>query len=371
MINIQTLTDSSLSCGVLNHSEKNINTMFLNNLIYKKKGNLINNSYSKNNDNTKLSHLCSLFNLMNNINIKNKLKKCINIWKSNIKSNKNLNYIDERIIYLPKSPQLSSNSMENKRNNNKVTNNIGFNYFKNNDLEINTVFTENNIQNPKNRFYSTILKDIVTPSNKHILFTDCNNESNFKINNCSIYIDSYARTIYKKKVLPSSRVKTSEKNRLNNNIDLLFDYSYNNHQRNIKNNVDFDKYSLYNCYNFGGNDFKNFYTSNEFFNKRNYFDLESIKPDSMLPEDKFGFKKENKIEEREISFSPRLSKKVITNESMVDNNLEKMTVDNLYRIPNSICSNYLVNNSANKESNLPIMNHSQSQGFKKSIRTLI
>jgi hypothetical protein len=56
MINIQTLTDSSLSCGVLNHSEKNINSMFLNNLIYKKKGNLINNSYCKNNDNTKLSH---------------------------------------------------------------------------------------------------------------------------------------------------------------------------------------------------------------------------------------------------------------------------------------------------------------------------
>ena len=91
----------------------------------------------------------------------------------------------------------------------------------------------------------------------------------------------------------------------------------------------------------------------------------------MLPEDKYGFKKENKIEEREISFSPRLSKKGISNESMVDNNLEQMTVDNLYRISNSICSNYLVNNTANKESNLPIMNHSQSQGFKKSIRTLI
>ena len=56
---------------------------------------------------------------------------------------------------------------------------------------------------------------------------------------------------------------------------------------------------------------------------------------------------------------------------MVDNNLDQMTVDNLYRISNNICSNYLVNNTANKQSSFPIMNHSQSQGFKKSIRTLI
>ena len=371
MTNIQTLTDSSLSCGFLNYSEKNINSMFLNNLIYKKKGNLINNNYSKNNDNTKLSHLCSLFNLMNSINIKNKLKKCINIWKSNIESKKSLNYIDEKIIYLPKSPQLSTNAIENKINYNKDTNNIGSNYFKNNDLEINTVFTENNIQNPKNLFYSAILKETVTPSNKFILFTECNNESNYNINNCSRFIDSYARTIYKKKVLPSSRKKTSEKNRLNNNNDIIFDYSYNNHEKNIKNNSFLDKYFLNSYNNFRGNDIKNFYTSNEFFNKRNYFDLDSIKLDSMLPEDKYGFKKENKIEEREISFSPRLSKKAITNENIVDNNLEQMTVDNLYKISKSICSNYLVNNTANKETNLPIMNHSQSQGFKKSNRTLI
>jgi len=372
MINIQTLTDSSLSCGVLNHSEKNINSMLLNKLIYKKKGNLINNSISKNNDNTKLLHLCSLFNLMNSINIKNKLKKYIDIWKSNTKSNKIINYIDEKIIYLPKSPQLPTNTLENKNNYNKATNNIGSNYFKNNDLEINTVFTENNIQNPKNLFYSAMLKDTVTPSNKYILFTECNNESNYKMNNYSRYIDSYTRTIYKKKVLPSSRVKTSEKNRVNNNKGLIFDYCYNNHERNTKNNIHLDKYFL-NNYNYGGNDLKNFYTSNEFFSKRNYFDLDSIKLDSMLPEDKYGFKKENKIEEREISFSPRLSKKAISNSSMVDNNLEPITVDNLYsisNISNSICSNYLVNNTANKESNLPIMNHSQSQGFKRPIQTL-
>jgi hypothetical protein len=308
---------------------------------------------------------------MDSINIKNKLKKCINIWKSKIKSKKSLNYIDEKVLYLPKSPQLSTNTKDNKKYNDKATNNIGSNYFKSNNLEINTLFTENNIQNPKNLFYSAILKETVTPSNKFILFTECNNESNYKINNCSRYIDSYARTIYKKKVWPSSRVKTSEKNRVNNNNDLIFDYSYNNHERNTKNNADLDKYSLNNYYNFGGNDLKNFYTSNEFFSKRNYFDLDTIKLDTMLPEDKYGFKKENKIEEREISFSPRLSKKGISNESMVDNNLDQMTVDNLYRISNNICSNYLVNNTANKQSSFPIMNHSQSQGFKKSIRTLI
>ena len=126
----------------------------------------------------------------------------------------------------------------NKNNYNKATNSIGSNYFNNNDLEINTLFTENNIQNPKNNlFYSAVLNDTMTPSSKYILFTECNNESNYKINDYSRYIDSYAHTIYRKKVLPSSRVKTSEKNRFNTNKDIIFDYSHNNHQgRKIKNN---------------------------------------------------------------------------------------------------------------------------------------
>ena len=154
--------------------------------------------------------------------------------------------------------------------------------------------------------------------------------------------------------MPSSRVKTSEKNRVNNNNGIIFDYCYNNHERNTKNNPHLDKYFL-----------NNFYTSNEFFSKRNYFDLDSIKLDSMLPEDKYGFKKENKIEEREISFSPRLSKKAISNETITDNTFEQMTVDNLYKISKSNCINYPINNTDNKESNFPVMNHSQSQGFKK------
>ena len=373
MLNIQTLSDSNLSSGVLNHSEKNINSLLLNNLIYKRKGNIINNSHSKNYDNSKLSYLCSVFNLMNSINIKNKLKKCINKWKSNIKSKKSLNYIDEKIIYLPKSPQLSTNIIENKNNYNKATNSIGSNYFNNNDLEINTLFTENNIQNPKNNlFYSAVLNDTMTPSSKYILFTECNNESNYKINDYSRYIDSYAHTIYRKKVLPSSRVKTSEKNRCNTNKDIIFDYSHNNHQgRKIKNNAHLYKYSLNNYYNFGGNIIKNFYTSNDFFSKKTYFDIDSIKLDNMLPEDKYGFKKENKIEEREISFSPRLSKKVISNTSMPDNNLKQVNIDNLISISNSNnCCNFK-NNIDNKENTFPVMNHSQSQDFKEPKENLI
>ena len=380
MIEIQTLTDSSLSCGHGNQSEKSLNSLFSNNLIYKKKSNLDSSSNGKNNNSekNKLSHLCSLINLMKQINIKNKLKKYIDMWKSKIKFKKGINYIDEKIIHFPKSPQQSINTFENKNNYNNTinSNNIGCNYYKNNDLIINTVFTENNINNPKNLFYSAILRDAMTPCNKYFFFTEYNNDS-CNANNYSRYTESHPHIIYKKKVLPLSGVKNSEKSRCYNNNTMIFNYSYNKHERCSKNSVNFDNYSLNNYY-FGGNDIKNFYTSNNFFNKRNYYDLDSINL-NILPEDKFGIKKVNKIEEREISFSPRLSKNNISNINMPfpNNNLKQIKIDNICGIANNAtvinnCYNYPVNESGFNENNFPkLMNHSQSQGFKKSIRNFI
>ena len=382
MIEIQTLTDSSLSCGYGNQSEKSLNSIFSNNLIYKKKSNIDGNINDKNNnsENNKLSKLCSLINIMKKISIKNKLKKYVNMWKSKIKFKKGINYIDEKIIHFPKSPQQSFNTFENKSNYNSTinNNNIGCNFYKNNDLIINTVFTENNINNPKNLFYSAILRDTMTPCNKYFFFTEYNNDS-YNTNNYSRYTESHPHIIYKKKVLPLSGVKNSEKSRSYNNNTMILNYSYNKNERDLKNNVYFDNYSL-NNYNFGGNDIKNFYTSNNFFNKRNYYDFESINLNNMMPEDKFGIKKVNKIEEREISFSPRLSKNSISSINMPfsNNNLKQIRMDNnICGVINNTtitnnCYNYPINESGFNENNFPkLMNHSQSQGFKKSIGNFI
>jgi hypothetical protein len=381
MIEIQTLTDSSLSCGYGNQSEKSLNSIFSNNLIYKKKGNLDSISKGKNNDSekNKLSQLCSLINIMEKINIKNKLKKYVNIWKSKIKSKKSINYINEKIIHFPKSPQQSINAFENKSNYNNTinSNNIDFNYYKNNDLIINTVFTENNINNPNNLFYSAILRDTMTPCNKYFFFTEYNNES-CKANNYSRHTESHPHIIYKKKVWTLSGVKNSEKSRYYHKNTMIFNYSHNKHESFSKNKVYFDNYFL-NTYNFGGNDIKNFYTSNNFFNKRNYYDLDRINLNNILPEDKFGIKKVNKIEEREISFSPRLSKNTNSNVNMPfsTNNLKQIKIDNICGVSNNTtvtnnCYNYPVNESMIKENNFSkLMNHSQSQGIKKSIGNFI
>ena len=386
MIEIQTLTDSSFSCGYGNQSEKSLNSVFSNNLIYKKKGNLDSNNNDINNNNSeknKSSQLYSIINLMEKINIKNKLKKYVNMWKSKIKHKKSINYIDEKIIHFPKSPQQSTNTFENKNNyNNAINNSNIFNYYKNNDLIINTVFTENNANNPKNLFYSTIVRDTMTPCNKYFFFTECNNDS-YNTNNYSRQTESHPHIIYKKKVLPLSGMKNSEKSRCYNNNSMIFNYSYNKYEKYSKNNAYFDNNSL-NNYIFGGNDIKNFYTSNNFFNKRNYYDLNNINLNlnNILPEDKYGIKKMNKIEEREISFSPRLSKNSMPNINMPfsnnkDNNLKQIKVDNIYGVANNtnITNNFYnfpIKESVIKESNSPkLMNHSQSQGFKKSFGNFI
>ena len=384
MIEIQTLTDSSLSVGNCNQIEKNLNGIFSNKLIYKKKGNLASNNSDKSNNSekNKLSQLYLLINLMKKINIKNKLEKYINIWKSNTKSKKSLNYIDEKIIRFPKSPQQSINTFENKSiyNNTNNSNSIEYNYNKNNDLIINPAFTDNNINNPKNLFYSTIIRDTMTPCNKYFFFNEFNNDI-YNKNQYSRNTESHPHIIYKKKLLPLTGMKNPEKNRRYNNNSMIFNYSYNKQERYSKNNAHLDNYSL-NNYNFGGNDIKNFYTSNNFFKKWSYYDLDSINLNSILPEDKYGIKRANKIEEREISFSPRLSKNSIPNLNMPlsnnkENNLKQVKIDNIYAIENNTTvtnSSYKkpVNESLSKESNFPkLMNHSQSQGFKKSIGNFI
>ena len=376
MIEIQTMTDSTISTG--NPNEKSFSKVLSNNIIYNKKNKLENN---KKNKNEKSICLYSLINLIEKIKIKKELKKYIDIWKSQVK-NKNKNSIDEKIIHFPKSPSInhSINYYGNKNNFNFINNNINkginnicYNYYKNNDLLINTVFTDNN-KNPKNLYGSTFLRDsALTPCNKFIFFTENNNDS---YNNSNTHSrKSNSKIIYQKKVLPLSSVKNSDKSNF-----MIFDYNYNKNGKYRNNNIVLDNNQM-NNYNFGGNIITNYYTSNNFFNKKNYYsnldDAKTVKDiNYILPEEKYGFKKADKIEEREINFSPTISKRNNLKKNIssysIDKNISNKNIFidtiNGNKSKNNYKNNFPTNHTVVEEYNYKkLMNHSQSQNFKKSI----
>ena len=119
------------------------------------------------------------------------------------------------------------------------------------------------------------------------------------------------------------------------------------------------------------------------------------KVNSLLPEEKYGFKKINKIEEREISFSPTLQRKNYSfkniindnNYQNIDNNnnifinvvenYQKQNINNLNTVKKiNIYGNYYrpLNRSMAEEDNFNVnklMCHSHSQGFTKTIQNII
>ena len=148
----------------------------------------------------------------------------------------------------------------------------------------------------------------------------------------------------------------------------------------------------------GKNTINNFYSSNNFFNQRNNYHLENI--NNVLPEDKYGFKKINKIEEREISFSPSLSRKNHSFKNVIKDNYQNINNNNIYinvvenfrsdyqdqnekingsnidnfdeKKKNSYQNNYYpVNKNLIEEDNIKkLMCHSHSQGFTKAIQRI-
>ena len=397
-------TDSSLSCiiDLNNQSDKSLNSILMNQ-INEKQQNIIRKKKKKN-------YLNKIIKIINNIQRKKLLQNYLNQWKTNIIIKKvgmiKNNIIDEKIIHFPKSsPNISNNTSNinnisyNYLNNYNNTYNYDLNHIKNysnnnSDLMINAMFTENNIKNPKKCHYinnKTLLRNkMFTPSNRYSFNTEYQN----KENNNNIFInplpsrETEPKMVYHKKLFPSFCSNTFK----HNYNSLLFDSNYNNED---KTNISFNHNNInMNNIHCDKNILTKFFTNNIFFNRRNNYHLENI--DNLLPEEKYGFKKINKIEEREISFSPNLSKKNHSFKNIIKDNYQSINNNNIYinvvenfrsdydnnnnrnisninDMKNNNFENnyYLINRSMTEELNLnKYMFHSQSQGFTRTIQRI-
>ena len=407
MIDIQP-TDTSLSCtmDINNQSDKSLNTILINHINEKQKK-IINKKNKK-------YYLTKIFKIINKIQKKKILNNYLNQWKINIIMKKcsmaKSNIIDEKIIHFPKpsSPNIINNSNINNCNynylnnynytynnssNNDIINNINYTY-NNNDLIINAMYTENNIKNNKKNLYgnnNTLLRNqMFTPSNKYSFYTQYHNNenrNNFNYINPLPPRETEPKMIYHKKLFPSfcsSNIKHT-------NNSLIIDYNYNNNED--RNNISFNNNMSMNNFNYGKNIITNFYSNNNFFNNRNNYHLENL--DNLLPEEKYGFKKINKIEEREISFSPSLTRKNHSFKNVIKDNYQNINNNNIYiNVVENFRSDYQnqnininslndmkkinygnkfypINRSLTEEDNInKLMCHSHSQGFTKTIQRI-
>ena len=407
MIDIQP-TDTSLNytMELNNQSEKSLNSLLMNNISEKQK-NIINKKNQQ-------YYLNKIFKKINNIQRKKILHNYLNQWRINLiikkcSMGKN-NIIDEKIIHFPKYPRQnyinnsninnyscnymnSYNYTYNNANNNDINNNINYTY-NNNDLMISAIYTENNYKNTKKNVYvnnNTLLRNkMFTPSNKYSFYTQYqNNENNNNFNfiNPLPPRETEPKMVYHKKLFPSFCVSNAKHNK---NNSLILDYNYSKEDRN---NISFNNNINMNNCNYGKNIITNFYSNNNFFNQRNNYHLENL--DNLLPEEKYGFKKMNKIEEREISFSPNLSRKNNSFKNVFKDNYQNINNNNIYiNVVENFRSDYQnqnidtnnlnelkkinyerkyypVNRSLTEEDNInKLMCHSHSQGFTKTIQRI-
>ena len=411
MIDIQP-TDTSFSCTMdfNNQSDKSLNSI-LTNQISEKQKNLINKK-------NKINYLIKFIKMINNFHKKKVLRNYIKQWRNALIIKKcritKYNIIDEKIIHFPKSPSpniINSNinkynnnymncfnyTYENNTNNNEMSNNVNFTY-NNSDIIIQRMFTENNIKNVKKNIYgnntatSLLRNRVFTPSNKYSFYTQYQNYEN-KNNNFNFINPlppriTEPKLVYHKKLFPSF-YSTSYKQ---NNNSALIDNNYNIEDRNnisFNNNINMNVNNV----NYGNNIINNFYSNSNFYHKRKNYHLDNI--DNLLPEEKYGFKKINKIEEREISFSPSLSRKnhsfkniikdnyqsinnnnniyinVVENFRSDCHNNQNINISNLNEMKKiNLENNYNpINRSITEKNDLnKLMNHSHSQGFSKGIR---
>ena len=403
MIDIQP-TETSLSCtmDMYNQSDKSLNSIITNHINEKHKQ-IINKK-------NKIYYLNRVIALMDDLQRKKMINFYLNRWKIKILIKKcslpKNKIIDEKIIHFPKSPTPNNIIKNSNLNNftynfingynNIYNNSIGFdnnneqnyNTYNNNELIINTMFTDNNLRNTKKNNYGNnngfLRNKMITPSNKYSFYTQYqnNNENNTFINPLPPR-ETEPKLIYHKKLFPSYCATNFKQN--NNNIQIDFNYN----KEDIK-NISFN--NNMNNINYGKNNLTNFYSSNNFFNQRNNYHLESL--DNVLPEEKFGFKKMNKIEEREISFSPSLSRKNLSFKNVIKDNYQNINNNNIYinvvenfrndfqnQNNNSHLNNIKTKNYENKcytikrilteQDNLQkLMCHSHSQGFGKTIQRI-
>ena len=418
MIDIQP-TDTSLNCtaDINNQSDKSSNSILIHNHINGNQKKNINDkkNISKTNRTYYLNKMIKI--LINNRN-KKILGKYLNKWKIRIVMKKcslsKNNIIDEKIIYFPKSPNSNNNIKSHIRSNNYLdnqnnyiynyTNNCNYTYdnnvsthnksnskiyINNNDLMMQTMLTENNIKNTKNMYGnnpSLLRNKIFTPSNKYSFYTQYPNENTNNINYIKPPRETEPKIVYHKKIFPSY----ASKNMKPNNNTIVIDYNY-NRDNNIGHNHKLSMNMNMNGITYGNNIISNFYSSNNFFNRRSNYHLENM--NNILPEEKYGFKKNNKIEEREISFSPSLNRKNQSFKNVIKDNYQNINNNNIYiNVVENFRSDFQnqnmnslndlsrlnygnsfqpMNRSATEEDNLnKLMCHSHSQGFTKTIQSL-
>ena len=404
MIDIQpTQTSLNYTIDLYNQSDKSLNSI-LTNQISEKQKQIINKK-------NKIYCLDKMINLINTLQRKKILQMFFKKWKikiimkkCSITKNKT---IDEKIIHFPKSPtpnNIINNSNLNNYNYNymssynctynsninniDINNNMDYNTYNNNNLMINTMFTENNLKNSKKNILgnNNLLRNkMITPSNRFSFYTQYQSNENNTFMNPLPPRETEPKLVYHKKLFPTY---CSTNFKQNNNNSLLNDYNYNKEDIN---NISFN--NNINNLNYGKN---KFYSSNNFFNRRNNYHLENI--DNLLPEEKYGFKKMNKIEEREISFSPSLSRKNFSFKHEIKDNYKNINNNNIYiNVVENFRSDYQnqninINNLSNlndikqnnyehkfypinrvltEEDNLKkLMCHSHSQGFAKTIQRI-
>ena len=422
MIDIQP-NDTLLNCTMdLNiPSDKSLNNLLVNNQhIIARQRKLIN---KKNISHTnKIYYLNKLVKIIYKINNKKILNTYFNEWKIKTYMKKcymsKNNIIDEKIIHFPKSPNssnnntISNNFIENhsnymynygnncnftfdNNNNTNINNYVNMNNnLNNNDLIIHTLFTENSLKNPKklygnNASNTTLLRNkMFSPSNKFSFYTQYQNEKN-NLNYLNPLRDTEPKIVYHKKLFPSF----GSKNFKQNNNTIIIDYNYNNNNKennlSFSNNINMNMNNFHYDFDYNNNIINNFYSNNNFYNRRNNYHLENW--GDIPPEEKYGIKKMNKIEEREISFSPSLSRKNHSIKNVIKDNYQNINNNNIYiNVVENFRNDYQsqnqnmnemkrynytkyqpINRSLTEEDNFnKIMCHSHSQGFTKTIQSL-
>ena len=253
-------------------------------------------------------------------------------------------------------------------------------------LSLKTLSLENNTT-------ANLLRNkVFTPSNKYSFYTQ---HQNYEIKNNNFnYLNplppriTEQKLVYHKKLFPSFY---STNYKQSNNSALI---DYNNYNIEGRNNISFNNNINMNVnnINYGDNIINNFYSKSNFYHKRKNYHLDNL--DNLLPEEKYGLKKMNKIEERGISFSPSLSRKnhsfkIKDNYQNINNNNiyinvvenfrsdcqsnQNININNLNEIKKiNIENKYnLINRSIREKNDLnKLMSHSHSQGFSKGVRYL-
>lgn len=309
--------------------------------------NIIENHRKFQTNNLILTHFKKWKNQINNIqniNINSAGDINQNIKIKNIKIPKNQNKLKANEIYKIFN---SYETIDNKEITKNTINSEDFRIEPNSKNENKILSKSNFIQNDKieqNNFYNS-------------------STYNFQENKCAnnILINKSLKGVYKKKTIGSSTNKSMsffKKNSFNNSFsqnNYLFQLTNANPIDNIYNNSILNSFNLKESDNEGNKNVCTIETMSDknldLFYQHNDPEMIGINSRNTLPEEYFGFKKVNKIEEMEVSFLPLNKKKILISNNDKDEDVENGNINinnaNINKIRND-----KLNNKDKKEVNI-------------------